>query len=953
MKGGKKGARNLQPDVPIVYDPCGIDVNDPVGNHLVNFTFEVTANDDSEKPFEGDIDFVLPYNLPKNTKPPKIELSHPTTEWKTTMQTLIDDNFLNQVHEKRFMYRIVFLYKATSHGKQQARAAPKKGADKAVQVVTNHTFFVDATCLLVRGGRFKPFLSYSASCQPPGFENFTFKVSVDFPILSDAQIRRIQPFVVFLKGVHQLPSTPISFEDLDKTCAGSFITVKADQTTYTTYPQKHGPEMKLNIALVFWNRQASNLTIELRDREVNPPENLPYIGSCFVLPQNQTKKEVVVQPLSIEQILGIKNDTTARPYGESTFPLEAGRKLLPFKPVPVKDCLIQPGFYIENGTYITVEMESMKDHVPVLQTPAPPLTPTGQKKGAQNAANDKNHAAKQQQPVQEAPPYYFNRCILLFKNMDKITPLDQSRINMIMEKIVLTNSAAFNVKDLAAVPSMKIQKDESEAISGFYIMLGNTHIMVIEVLDKSEASQQLDELLQSIQEGGPGLLNGEVSTDTDESPKQKSEDILIISDFSKQFKSPRLYGTFDCAVKKFKLGESLENLLEDPSIYVQNSHMSNCFTVLNQLYKLYSLTSRSMIGEVEKFSWWPNSQDLEMLNAKKGVLLSMEELSFPQKQPKTTASTTRRDDDNQHDEDSQQILILNQNTQSENLTYNPISNEVVGTRPHDVNYFIQRNMNDIAELQKKHAHKRGLVMTTEDGEIEYWDTRKGNPNEKSESGHDWSVEKPEKYESLANEVSSEVFSKNLRPDQGADKNGVRFYSYKTQKTFLPSIEKLKANVNNEPWSGTDMSLATADSRWINNSRGPIYTDYVTTIRPRDNMNNYKPLSIEEEYKEQILPGQNNRTYETSSKKHLTRFNAVLPQFTKDKNMILGQPNPTPLTVQEEYHDPQALLTNIQDIRQGPNRFRTVFPEIPIKKGSTDSVTVKKITFTFPPEQPGF
>ena len=95
MKGGKKGARNLQPDVPIVYDPCGIDVNDPVGNHLVNFTFEVTANDDSEKPFEGDIDFVLPYNLPKNTKTPKIELSHPTTEWKTTMPTLIDDNFLN------------------------------------------------------------------------------------------------------------------------------------------------------------------------------------------------------------------------------------------------------------------------------------------------------------------------------------------------------------------------------------------------------------------------------------------------------------------------------------------------------------------------------------------------------------------------------------------------------------------------------------------------------------------------------------------------------------------------------------------------------------------------------------------------------------------------------------------------------------------------------------------
>ena len=108
MKGGRKGTRAQPSDTPVVLDCCGVDVNDPTGNHVVNFTFTVTAKDDTETQFDGDIDFQIPHNLAKTQKPPKIEITHPETTWKTTIQVPIDDNFLNSIREKHLIYKIIF-----------------------------------------------------------------------------------------------------------------------------------------------------------------------------------------------------------------------------------------------------------------------------------------------------------------------------------------------------------------------------------------------------------------------------------------------------------------------------------------------------------------------------------------------------------------------------------------------------------------------------------------------------------------------------------------------------------------------------------------------------------------------------------------------------------------------------------------------------------------------------
>lgn len=1035
MKGKGKASRLNQPDVPVVLDSCGVDVNDPNGSHLVNFTFKVTANDDPEKPFEGDIELVLPHNLPKNSKPPKIELSHPSTEWNTTLPVMIDDNFLNQIREKRFIYRIVFLYKATSHGKGPARGAPKKGADKGAPApLTNHTFFVDVSNFLVRGGRFRSFLSCTETCQPPGFENFTFSVSIDHSILSDAQIRRYQPFVVFFKGVHQMPNTPISYDDLACSCVGPFLVVHAGQQTFTTFPQKHGPEMKLNTALVFWQPQFTEITIELRDREIEQPEMNNTIGSSFALPFDPKNKPKIIEPLLIDQILGGKKETTERPYGTVTFKIGNGRQLLPFKPITIHDCLMQPGFYIENGTYLTIEMESMKDYVPVLQVPVQPATPIKDKRGGGDskghtsklqAAADKNQQQGKQDPsLAESAQYSFNRCLIVCKNVDQMTDTERNVIDEIQKEIVLCNSVAFNIKDLAAVPTMKIQKIDSDAISGFYMMFAdNLHIIVLEFLDKSKTALQFEKFLKATISGEPiseesseksnleesvaeQPINDEASSDaksntneaenepisaiatdligdanqnTTNEPETKSEstgkvsqasvktvndvnvlgpNFLILYDFSVAFKSSRLYGNFDCAVKKFKLSETLDHLLEEPTVYVQNSHLSNLFTVLNQLNQL-RLTKK--FSDIEELKLWPKDQELEMLNAKKGVLLSMDELSFPPK----NRNLGNNAEEEENNEDSSKSANKFQNIDPSQFVYHPINEDIIKSPPHDVNYFVNRNMETIRKLESQHKHyKRGLISVSEDGEVEIWDTRKGQPpkstgqieTEKNgvEEEIEWDNENPEKFMSLAQSVSCDVFSKRLRSEDGTEKkNGVSFNHYKVAKTFLPPIEKLKANVNNEPWTNHDLSLASCDTRWINETRGPVYTSYNSTVHPRDSFNQFQSLMIEEEYKPPKLPGQDDRTYITKPMNHKGRFNAVLPQFGKDRNILLGSRDPVPLTTQEEYKEPPSFLTNVEDVRQGQKRFRTMFPDVPVKKGSTDSNTVKKITFTFPPVKPGF
>ena len=913
MKGTKKAAKNAnQNDTPAVYDVCGVDVNDPVGNHTVNFTLSIEAKEDPSKPFEGDVDISFPHPLPKGAKPPKIEIGHPDTNWNNQYQLNIDDAFINAIKDKRLMYKITFLYKSQAHGKTPSKSSNKKGADKGAPHVTNHTFFVDASCLLMRGGRFKPILTYTASCVPPSFTEFKFTVTIDQPLLSDAQIRRHQPTVCYLKGIHQLPDKPLTYEELAATCVGPFIVMKSPTLANPmyTYPVAHGPDIKYNIAVMFWQTPSTEITIELHDRDVENPEQSNIIGSAFVIP-DPTVKTMKAEALSIDAILGVKKDTVAqRPFGVLTFNLETGRYMIPFKPVQTRESVVQVGAFITAGTYMTIEVEAMKEYVSQTANSiaATPTTKTRGGGGGGGAATEKHG---KEDKNQQKPTFSLQRVVIIARGT--LTKSEQSFINEIQSNIVKYNAIAFNQKDIACVPSMKIDKEDSDAISGFIIMTGEFELTVLELMSGSSASEGMMATLEKCPKGN----------------------IEVFSDPQQTFKSPRLYGGFDCAVKKFKLQIPLSELLLDPQLYVQNSHLSNCFVVTS---KLKTIEKAESLADFEKENIWPTQQELEMLNAKKGCLLSLDELAFPPRSP-----------------EDQEVLKVQQrelsaldliNKQETEFTYVPLKKSVKETCNRNLDFYMKRNFDTIKAIEEKKKVDPKIISQSDDGE-----TIVCLKGDKVPDG--FIIENPEEHKSLAEFTGGKMFLNYLREENGTETRGnEKFYNYTTPKSVLPDKNELKVDQNFDPWDKGDKPLASASDRLFSNIRGPVYSNYNTVLK-EGGLFDPNPGNVNDTYNDKVS---DEKVFITKGKTHAERFkNVVVPAGVNEE--ILGRTvAPPTLKVEEKYVSPEEIqLQNLK--RENMERslrpkFNTLF-KAPMKKGTTDSAYVAKIVPTFPTAKPTF
>ena len=887
MKG--KRQRQPQPEIPVVLDCCGVDVNDPLGNHTNTFTFQVDAVEDPEDPFEGDIELVLPYNLPKNQKLPKIEIGKPETHWQTQCPTLIDDVFINAIKERRLVYKLIFLYRAAGHTKGAKPAVPKKGQEKGQTTVLNHTFFFDATCLLIRGGRFEPFLTYTASCKPPGFERFSMTVQVAHPMLSDAQIRRHEPFACMIKGIHQLPDKPVSFEELAATCVGPYVVIKGTPQPLATIPGKHGPEMKLNCAVMLWQSTLKSLQIELHDREGEGPELSNICGSAFVSPVDPTPKAPVrADPLSIDQILGVKQETAVRPYGKLSLPVATGRQVASFLPVLQRDSLVQPGFYVESGTYIAAEMEEMKKCVPVLATP-PPQPPVTAKKTPQRSTPSRGGAASKTQVIEVKKPEYFFKRVVVVANRGEASDDERSFIDGLQEKIVAINALVMNINDVSTVPSMKIDKEDSECVSGFIFISESTEMYVLEILSDSETDDQMQVFCGTPPEG---------------------EHVHVFTDFAQKYPPPRLYHQFDCAVKKFKFAKPLEEVLMEPEIYIKNSHMSNCFKVLNQLNGIMKLQK---FQDMDRYELWPVAEEVEMVNAKRGTLLSMEELMFPPRTPEMMMAMRSSNHVQQVEEEPIPVF-----------TYQPVCEEKPEESPRGLAYYVAQNEKYIKNLEQKNKEKRqGLVEASADGETEIW--RTNDPNSLNEKG--WSCETVQPYVPLAQAVDVRAYTKMMRAEDGSEvKDGRRFCTYNYKTTWLPPIEQLKADQNRDPWTNGDLSLATAESH----CHSPISSE----VRARDN-----PLSSEEgPWAVPPQPGANELCH--------TGNGAPWKASTQGGTRSFAARKP---------HCPSQIKAHLtrDDFRpkKGQTRLASVLPERKKVPSGTDSARARKPPPTLPTRKP--
>jgi hypothetical protein len=578
--------------------------------------------------------------------------------------------------------------------------------------------------------------------------------------------------------------------------------------------------------------------------------------------------------------------------------------MIPFTPVQSRESVVQVGSFIAAGTYMTVEVETMKDYVSQLATPHV-TTPTVKTRGAaaeRHAREDKNHPK---------PTFTLQRVAIIARG--KLTRSEQLFINEIQSNIVKFNAIAFNQKDTACVSSMKIEKEDSDAISGFIIMTGEFELTILELVCNTAANEGMMATLEKCPNGN----------------------VQVFSDTSLNFKSPRIYGGFDCAVKKFKLQIPLSELLLDPQLYFQNSHLSDCFDVTSKLKTIEKATS---LAEFEEQNLWPTQQELEMLNAKKGCLISLDELVFPPRTP---------EDQEVSKVQSREVSSLDTHKeQKTEFTYVPLMKNLMETSNRDLDFYIKRNYDTIKALEEKNRVEKTIISRSDDGETIV--CVKGG---KIPEGY--IVEQPVEHVPLAEFTGGKMFLNFLREENGKEIRGnEKFYSYKSPKSALQDINELKTDQNFDPWDKGDKPLATAADRLFSNIRGPVYTKYNTVLK-EGGLFDPNPGNINDTYDDKVS---NEKVFITKGKTHSERFkNVIVPAGVNEE--ILGRKiAPPSLKIEEKYVSAVEMELQNQkreDTERGTKpKFNTLFKP-PLKKGSTNSAYVAKIVPTFPTPKPTF
>lgn len=907
MKGRRSKAQLF--DIPIVLDSCGVDVNDPIGAHVVNFTFSLHAIEDPENPFDGELDFSFPYTQGKGAKLPKIDLNRPETQWNSTFPVTIDDNLISQIKDKNLIYKITFMPRV--HLKT-ARGLPKKGQEKNITKVQNPTIFFDASILFVRGGRFKQTLHYSHEYSPKGFSKFEFSLDIDKPLLSDAQIRKHLPFVCYIKGIHQMPNSPIPFEQLRNTYNAPYLVIKDGTQTHMTIPYDFQSDIKTNIALMLWGSSTA-MEIELHDREYNFPELVNVVGSSYLLPDTPSKAPDSVGSLSIETILGVKKDTITIPFGIAKTSIEPKRILVPFAPVVPRDTMILPALYVESGTYVTIEMESLVQYVPKM---APPPTPTTSSPQRNRGMSIK--AKKEKDAPHDLAPLFFNRivCVVDYAlNSERVRKF----VSLVQEQIIVNNQREFKAPDISTVSTMKCTKPECSAITGFIFIIDQLEIMIFELLADSQASQSFHTFINRF---------------------EQCDNIKVLSDINKKFPAPRLYNEFDCAVKKLKLSCQLKHILADPEIYIKNTHISPCFTVTNQLNLL---TQVKTFEEVVENHVWPSYQDLELLNAKRGQILTMSELVFPPRYGNLPNCYSKINLPR-----SALNAAISAFRQFEEPTpvfkYIPLNQELIDDPPKDYKYYAKKNRARIKKIERSRPKTAGLIKKT--GDVELWAVK----DESIIQEEGYVLEKPEVYEPLASRASDRVYFSNMREENGTEiKNGERFSSMLARYSALEPIEELKTDKNFVPWGNRDSSLANADTQWLATTRGPDLSDFRNVVAPKDTFN--QPDFMPTEYHDR--PSTTNPDFLTKGIKHRKKFNRVVTPVKKNEPLCKNKIEPLPLTVLEPYKDFSTDKTRKKTVTRGKQRFKNVFPETIAQEGESDSPTVRRFKPNIPRIIQGF
>jgi hypothetical protein len=224
-------------------------------------------------------------------------------------------------------------------------------------------------------------------------------------------------------------------------------------------------------------------------------------------------------------------------------------------------------------------------------------------------------------------------------------------------------------------------------------------------------------------------------------------------------------------------------------------------------------------------------------------------------------------------------------------------------------------------VQTRECAPRGCIAS--DGETEIWraDCVPSEPG--------WIVEEVEPYVPLG-----EYLERQKRVTGGVSR-------FLTRGSSLAPIESLKADVNRDSWADGDLSLANCDVRWLREARGPIDAKFAATVHPVGEFGEFHPLTVDEEWRPPVA-GFGGKSFETQSCTHQGLFHENVPPAAKYDPLMWQGDEVRPLAATEGYQ----VVMEREEVKVKKPRFSAVFPTMRVKKGGTDSMTVRNAPATF-------
>ncbi|KAL4225876.1 hypothetical protein ACF0H5_013865 [Mactra antiquata] len=484
----------------------------------------------------------------------------------------------------------------------------------------------------------------------PGLEDMFVTLQLNKPLLNEKQKQDLNPMIIKIHSATNLPSSPMSFEQLKEKC----------QPTYCRYNffnlPPHVTLKRPHASNVYWDdinvilagtfepsefRQYLNgapFEIEVHDRD-RKPEEMKLKATLFGDDLEDEKISNVGTVASRRTIHNPFKDKSKiwDPYGIGKIDLSdllLGHKYLYIK-VPIHSCpppdLLGLGDSKMGGKVVGL--------AGAVDGPVDSPMPSGHYMScntmlkikvelAQPLVTPQLVAAKQHIDSTDQCP--FGRIVFMFGYKNTIL------LNQLQSLVTKINAQALELDDMpqhvidAALSTYKLSGMQQKSrtlniVTGFQVLDGLQHLFVLE-----------------------GLRDKAIKDVWESLPKPENSDVTVLYHSNLSF-SERLYGPLDVDLCRVKLHEPLTQIVQQPLLYVRDMVPKPCFEAL---VKLHELTKIKSVKDAVRNELFPTADMVASMSKEFGVPFTaedFEELQVREEKSFAAEATTTREQSFVHD----------------------------------------------------------------------------------------------------------------------------------------------------------------------------------------------------------------------------------------------------------------------------------------------------------------